>query len=275
MFGYVTIHGETLEPPERQRYQAHYCGLCRVLGGEYGGRGRATLTYDMTFLSVLLGSLYRLEEETGVLRCPANPFRKCEYIETDATRYAADLNLTLAWYKYLDDWNDDGSCTARAKAKLLEAPARHAAGQWPRQEQAIRAAMEELSRMERTGELNPDRPANCFGALMGELFAWREDAHAPLLRQMGAALGRFIYLMDAALDLREDLKKERYNPLAAQICTDFTPLLTVLMGECTSYFEQLPLERDLAVLRNILYSGIWLTYQTKQRKGAKRLEESL
>lgn len=271
MFGYVKIHGETLGEVERQRYQAHYCGLCRRLGKDYGGRGRATLTYDMTFLAILLGSLYREEEGSGTFPCPANPLRKCGYIETAATGYAADLNIVLAWYKCLDDWQDDGSLTARSKARLLEAPACQAGERWPRQEKAIREGLAELSAMERVGELNPDRPAGCFGRLMGELFVREQDEFSPLLWQTGFALGRFIYLTDAALDLREDLKKERYNPLAGQVPADFTPMLTMLMAECTGCFEQLPLERDLAILRNILYSGVWVTYQTKiqSRKGAK------
>lgn len=269
MFGHVTVHRDSLEDADRARYQSHYCGLCRRLGAEYGARGRATLTYDMTFLSLLLGSLYREEEESGVLRCPANPLRKCSYVETPATRYAADLNLILARYKYLDDWRDDGSQRAGFRARLLEAPARRAAESRPWQERAIRDGIAQLTEWERKGELNPDKPAGCFGALMGELFVRQEDAHAPLLRQMGAALGRFVYLADAALDLREDLRQERYNPLASQPGADFTPALTMLMGDCTRCFEQLPLERDRSILRNILYAGVWVTYQTKLRKGAK------
>lgn len=269
MFGYVTTHAQTLTEADRQRYQAHYCGLCRVLGRQHGNRGRATLTYDMTFLSILLASLYGEEEQAGELRCPGNPLRSCPYIETRATAYAADLNLILAWYKCLDDWQDDGSPVAEGKARLLEAPAADAGLRLPRQARAIREELALLSELERRGELNPDRPANCFGRLMGELFVREEDEHSPVLREMGAALGRFIYLMDAALDLKDDLKKERYNPLAGQLETDYTPMLTMLMGECTGWFERLPLERDVVILRNILYSGVWLTYQTKTRKGAK------
>lgn len=271
MFGYITIQGDTLSEADKQRYQAYYCGLCHRLGTEFGAAGRATLTYDLTFLSILLHSLYPEPEQTDTFRCPANPLRKCHYLETSATGYAADLNVMLAWYKSLDDWNDEGSLVAKSKAKLLEEPARRAAERWPRQEMALRESLEALSKMERVGELNPDKPANCFGQLMGELFVWREDDYTPILREMGAAMGRFIYLMDAAIDLKGDLKNERYNPLAGQTNTDFTPMLTMLMAECTAQFEQLPLEQDVTILRNILYAGAWVTYQTKRgRNGVEK-----
>ena len=35
-------------------YQAYYCGLCRSLKERYGKRGQITLSYDMTFLALLL-----------------------------------------------------------------------------------------------------------------------------------------------------------------------------------------------------------------------------
>jgi hypothetical protein len=78
---------------------------------------------------------------------------------------------------------------------------------------------------------------------------------------MGAALGRFIYLLDASNDLRADIKKQRYNPLVAQTQRDFTPLLTMMMAECTAAFDKLPITRDSGVLRNVLYSGVWQSYR--------------
>ena len=61
MFGYVTVDKPELKVKEFYQYKAYYCGLCRTLNEEYGFRGRMTLTYDMTFLVVLLTSLYESE----------------------------------------------------------------------------------------------------------------------------------------------------------------------------------------------------------------------
>lgn len=264
MFGYVTVNPETLQEEEQKRYQAVYCGLCRQLDNEYGGMGRATLTYDMTFLAMLLSSLYQQDETTGDQRCPVHPMHRRAYVISPATEYAADMNLVLAYYKCVDDWNDDHSIVALGKSKLLQKKAVRAEKRWPRQCEAITGCLGLLSQMEKENELNPDRPANCFGSLMGELFVWQEDQYAASLRRTGAALGRFIYLMDAVNDLGADIKKKRYNPLVAQPDTGFIPMLTMLIGECTEEFEKLPLQRDLRILRNILYSGIWIKLKIKR-----------
>ena len=67
MFGYIVTNSTTLSKEERDRYSKYYCGLCYQLAIRYGSIGQATLTYDMTFLAVLLSSLYELEETRKVL----------------------------------------------------------------------------------------------------------------------------------------------------------------------------------------------------------------
>ena len=65
MFGFVVANQQALSPEELQRYRAVYCGLCRALGSRHGATARLTLTYDMTFLILLLNSLYEPEETCG------------------------------------------------------------------------------------------------------------------------------------------------------------------------------------------------------------------
>ena len=95
---------------------------------------------------------------------------------------------------------------------------------------------------------------------------------------MGAALGRFIYLMDAYDDLPRDLKKGSYNPLKPiadtpdyeDRCLD---ALTMHIAECTEVFEMLPILRDAGLMRNILYSGVWTKYayiQSRKEKGKQK-----
>lgn len=267
MFGYITADSTKLSQAEKERYKEYYCGLCHQLGARYGFAGRASLSCDMTFLALLLSSLYDLPEECGTLHCTANPLKWRPYTQTEATAYAADMNVILAYYQALDDWNDDRNLAARKKSKALEGFLPGIRASHPRQCAAIDACLKRLGEMERAGELNPDLPANCFGDLMGEIVVWREDTCAPALYRLGASLGRFVYLMDAVNDLRADIKKQRYNPLVAQMEADYTPMLTMIMGECTSEFEKLPLKRDKNILGNHLYSGVWQKYRTRGRRG--------
>ena len=58
MFGYVTVNYKALSKEEQEQYQRYYCGLCRGLEHRYGNISRLTLNNDMTFLLILLSSLY-------------------------------------------------------------------------------------------------------------------------------------------------------------------------------------------------------------------------
>ena len=70
MFGYMTIAQNKLTKEQFARFKQGYCGLCRSLGKRYGQLERLTLSNDMTFLALLLSSLYEPREESGALFCP-------------------------------------------------------------------------------------------------------------------------------------------------------------------------------------------------------------
>ena len=145
---------------------------------------------------------------------------------------------------------------------------------FPANAAAISGCITELSRLEREGCANPDEPANCFGRLMAELLAVHEDRWAGDLRQMGFYLGRFIYLADAAIDYRRDVKHGKYNPFLAMGMEEdwraWEEYLVLAMGRCTAFYEKLPLVQDKDILDNILYSGVWSNFRGR---GAKAREE--
>jgi hypothetical protein len=179
------------------------------------------------------------------------------------------MNITLSYYQALDDWNDDKNTGAKNRSEALAQYLPAIRERWKRQCKVIGERLKELGEMERANELNPDLPMNCFGELLGEIFVWRgDDAYSVPLKAMGAALGRFIYLLDACNDLKADIKKQRYNPLVAQRSQDFTPLLTMMMAECTAAFDTLPINRDGGILRNVLYSGVWQNYRKRKTEKA-------
>jgi hypothetical protein len=239
----------------------------------------------MTFLSILLSSLYNLGEQQENCVCTVRPIpHPC--IGNEVVSYCADMNLILAYYQALDDWKDDKKKRAKQKSDALAKYLPEINKKWPRQCRVIAEKLKDLSEMEKANELNPDLPMNCFGELLGELFLWPpgiaacnanpSGAAAPgsgfpeytaPLKAMGAALGRFIYLLDACNDLKRDIKKQRYNPLVAQGGGDFTPLLTMMMAECTRAFDELPVNRDSGILRNVLYSGVWQSYRHPPHDG--------
>lgn len=272
MFGYVAANGAELDKAQKKRYGAVYCGICRRIRDDGSNLARMGLSYDMAFLALLLMSLYEPEEQGGKHTCTLHPLRA--YVDNEFIRYAADMNIALGYYNCMDDYRDEGKLTAKMAAALLAKPLPRIRQAYPRQCAAIEKCIDTLSRLERENCQNPDECAGCFGQLMGEILVYREDRWAPELRQLGMALGRFIYLADAAVDYRHDRKKKQYNPFLAMGMTEdwkaWEQYLVLAMGRCTAYYERLPLVQDKKLLDNILYSGIWLEYRRRQGRKATR-----
>ena len=112
MFGYLCASHKELSDAQKQRYCAVYCGICRRIRAQSRQLARLTLQYDMAFLALLLMSLYEPEEQSGGSACSLHPIKKRPWVDNEYIRYCADLNVALAYYKCLDDWNDDRSLTA-------------------------------------------------------------------------------------------------------------------------------------------------------------------
>lgn len=271
MFGYVSPVLDALTDAQRVRYRAYYCGLCRTLEERYGNVGRLTLSNDMTFLLILLTSLYEPTEVSGAKRCLPHPIHEGAYVQNEFSGYCADMNIALAYHKGLDDWQDDRSLAGKAQAKLLEKAYRQVEARYPEKCEAIEACLKAIGCLESEGAALPDAPANLTARMLGMIFRAKEDLWADTMWEIGEGLGRFIYLMDAYDDLPADLKRKRYNPLkeyAQQedyegFCKDS---LTLLIAEATQAFETLPLVEDIEILRNILYSGVWMRYEARKRK---------
>ena len=279
MFGYVVVNRETLSPENEARFRAYYCGLCKALRKRYGLNGALTLSNDMTFLSIVLSSLYEPEEQTGREICLNHPFKKHDWILSEAADYAADMNIMLAYHLCMDAWRDEKKALSLAEAGLIKKGYEKVVKLYPEKCEFVGDMIRALSDIEAKGpDGDIDRPTNLTGELIGEIFAYKDDEWKKPLTRMGAALGRFIYIMDAYDDLPRDLKKKCYNPLKpiAHVedfedrCLD---MLTMHIAECTAEFEDLPIIKDAGIIRNILYSGVWSKYayiQSRKEKDKKK-----
>lgn len=270
MFGYVTASVKELTKEQSQRYNQVYCGICRQIRERSSSLSRLGLSYDMAFLALLLMSLYEPEETTGDRACALHPCRPKGWIDNEYIRYAADMNVALAYYNASDDWQDDKKLSAKVMSQVFGKNFPAISQRYPRQCQTIAQCIHQLNRLEGENCSNPDEPANCFGKLMAELLAYQEDLWADTLRQMGMALGRFVYLGDAARDYRRDKRNHKYNPYIAMGMEEdwqrWQEYLVLAMGKCTHEFEKLPLVQDKAILDNILYSGVWVNFQKAEKE---------
>lgn len=280
MFGYININQKELTEESKSAYQAYYCGLCQKLKSSCGTKGQMLLNYDMTFMIVLLTGLYELEHEERQFTCPLHPTKKRTSWINQATGYASDMNVILAYQNFEDDWKDDRAYTKKAFVKMLQKDYNRISAKYPRQVQAIEDYMRNLEVAEQANEGNIDVIAGLTGEMLGEVFAWKGDEWSEELRCLGFYMGKFIYLMDAYEDVEKDRKKNEYNPLGIMIeesGEDFETfcrlLLTSMMSECAKSFERLPILLHADILRNVLYSGVWSKYEYLLIKKKKNQEK--
>lgn len=266
MFGYIAINKSEMKFKDYDMYHSYYCGLCRRLKENYGKRGQMTLSYDMTFLIILLTGLYEPETLTETTACIAHPFEKHTARINPYTDYAAAMNLLLTYYKCKDDWNDEHHRKGYLAAKALESPMQAVREQYPDKVRRISGTLQKLSYYEKQNETDLDKMAGFSGDIMAEIFAYQKDEWEVPLRKIGFFLGKFIYLIDAYEDVEKDIKSGSYNPLKKAFETDddfaesCRQLLTLMMAECSREFERLPVLLHADILRNILYSGVWCRY---------------
>ena len=276
MFGYVEANKPESKMREFVRYKGFYCGLCRRLKKQHGRLGQMTLTYDMTFLVILLTSLYEPACKEEKRRCMIHPAKKQYMLYNEITDYAADLNILLTHDHWKDDWEDEKKIVAWFGMKAFAGKKKKIQAKYPRQAEMVEKALGRLSQLETENCSDIDTIARPFGELMAEMFVWKEDAFQNILRSIGFYLGKFIYIMDAWMDREEDEKKSCYNPFLVDSNRNFTDerIRQVLDGTlrmAIAEFEKLRCQQDLSILRNIRDEGVWTTSERKQNNDERSI----
>lgn len=277
MFGYIAVNKAEMKFREYDVYRSYYCGLCKSLKEREGNLSRLVLSYDMTFVYMLLTGLYEPETACSAERCMVHPLEKHKMCRNEFADYAADMSVLLTCYKYKDDWVDDRKFSAKCMMALFSRKNSEVVRRYPQKAARIAEAMEQLAKGEAENSSDLDKMAGLFGSIMAEILVYREDEWEPVLSKMGFYLGKFIYILDAYEDMEEDKRKGNYNPLWRLYETpDFEgtcrQILTMMIAECCREFEKLPILENVDILRNILYSGVWVKVEEIKKKRAGKDE---
>ena len=276
MLGVMTIRKPEMKFREFDQYRGYYCGLCRAIGKRCGSVCRLALSFEMTLLALLHTSLYEPETSAAMHRCVLHPIKKRLMLSNEAIDYCADLSALISYYDLRDGWEDEKRVDKLAESELIRKAARRAGERLPRQREAVEKYVSALHEIEKRKEQNLDAAANLTGDMLAELYVMREDVYARDLRELGYYLGKFIYLCDCYEDIERDVKKGSYNPLIERsksetFDADCEQMLSDMMARAAMAFERLPLIEDAEIMRNILYSGIWLRFEhASERRKAKK-----
>ena len=288
MFGYVLPPMELLPEEERRRFRSVYCGLCRCLGQRCGQGARMILNYDFTYLAILLSGGEAGEEREG--RCLPHPVRARPYLApTPAMELAADESVILAYWQLRDGVADSRGAKRekyRLAAAALQGGYERAAAARPGFDEAVRRQLGELSRFEAERCDSLDAPADAFAQLLSAAAEEAgEERERRVLRQLLYHLGRWVYLVDAADDLKKDVKSGSYNPLVYRFhaeggtltADDKAALAATLdssVRAMAAAFELADFGPWRAIIESVLYEGLYAVgaavLNGTFRKGLKR-----
>ena len=209
MFGYVIVNKGDLTFREFDVYHSYYCGLCKTLKEKYGVLGQLALNYDMTFLVMLLSSLYEPQTDYTREGCVTHLFMKQGISKNEITQFGADMTILLTAYKCEDDWQDEKKLSRKLYESALHGRMSKVKEKYRDKAEIIEVCFANLHRLEQENCDKPDKMAAIFGKVMEELFVYREDEWEETLRSMGFYLGKYIYLLDAYEDLEKDKKQKK------------------------------------------------------------------
>lgn len=275
MFGYVRINKMDLTFREFDYYKGYYCGLCKYLKENHGEVSRLSLNYDITFLILLLTSVYRPKSTLTKEVCIANPIKKKNRIVNEVTEYAASMNVLLTYYKLEDNLHDDKGVKDIIAYNLYKGKLKKAYEKYPKKADYIKSQLEELQKLESENSTNIDKVSNTFGNLMGEIFAYKEDDFEGKLRSIGFNIGKYIYILDAYEDLDKDIKKGRYNPFIEyidkkeELIKKVDKLISISLGYLSQSIDELHIKTNVGIIDNIIYSGVYLRYKNILNKGCE------
>ena len=309
MLGYVKIDKGELRVREYEVYTGYYCGICKSIGKRYGQLPRMALSYDAAFLAVLLASLSDDADAPVQEHCVAHPFvQKKTVIRNRAVDYAGDVMLILAWYKLADDVRDDGKVYAKATMKLLKRIFRKLRRRYPALCDGLETHLAGLSALENERCANMDMVAEEFSKIMELIFtagfdhlyaegestqdaegcAQSADSESrggevpdlfgipddprQLFAGIGYHMGKWIYLIDAADDIEENIASGTYNPLLYRFSYDAgteTPEefrlriepelrfnLYQYLAVLSEHVNSLDIRKNKGIIDNVVYLGL-------------------
>ena len=277
MFGYVRYDLPNLYIKDFELYRAMYCGLCKGIAHSCGQMARIGLTYDMTFLSVLLHNLAGIDVKIEKQNCFEHTIKKQPIAVTDElTDELGALNTVLLYYKLTDDIEDGDK--GRGKRLWFKRGFKRAKRGYPELVSLVKGYMKAQQAAEKGKCDSLDRAADPTAELMQRLSRhFLKDKATPHTDGLFYALGKWIYLIDALDDYDKDRKKRRYNPFVLAYGSESKEaLIKEHGGDIAFLFDTLfyGLREDLANIHfyfnrdltdNVLLRGIPLETQRVMR----------
>ncbi len=212
MFGYIRVDTPYLYIKDDNLYRAMYCGVCKGIAEVCGHTARMGLSYDVTFLSVVLHNILGEDVKIEKQHCLTHCIRARQMAEVDElTRKLGALNTVLVYYKYTDDIQDGDK--GRGKRLWFKKGFRRAAAKYPEIVKIVGDNLACQETLEKANVASVDRAADATALMLSEFSTYvLGDKATEYTQRLFYAVGKWIYLIDGLDDYDKDKKKGAYNP---------------------------------------------------------------
>ncbi len=271
MFGYIKTNRPELKVRDDEIYKAVYCTLCRAIGKRCGLIGRMFLSYDVTFMLIVLTALRQECSPFVKMRCPFNPAKKCRRFKeiTSDTAFCADISVLLTYHKIRDNIRDSSffkGILFRILLLIMIPSYKRAKKNAPESAVIIMNYMDSQLNTEKNDDVTLDSAADPTGRMLGDIFTL--GAALPDMKnetyRIGYLTGRWIYLSDAADDIEKDIKSNNFNPFVKCRITDKNAVqneLFMTAGQLSEAFSKLKIYKFKNIIDNIINDGLYIQTQ--------------
>ena len=273
MLGYVKPDRAELRIREYELYRGIYCSLCNALGRNYSPAARLLLSYDFTLAAMIRLASAQSSCDFEIKHCPFNPAKKCSFCKRESELdYCAHIIIIITYYKLIDNIKDRGFFKKLAALLLLPVISlmhKKAAKKAPDAERIIAESMKNQADIEKSENCSLDEAAHNSAFATGKILsAGFEGETAEKLDSLGYLLGRFVYIIDAADDLEDDIKKKNFNPFMGEFpsldsdeskkafAQRAEKALNLTQGRLLEIKDTLEFRRFGAIIDNILSGGL-------------------
>ena len=265
MFGYVIIDKPNILIKDYQTYRSYYCGLCKSIGKTNGQLMRFTLNYDIVLLALLTYNYEKCEPIFKKGRCPIHYIKKIEYVEhTPIFEKVCDVSAILGYYKVYDDVIDENK---HKGLKALVSPYyKKASKRLHAFDKCVKEGYEKLREAEKK-QSDVELLSDIFGRILMASADSVTDKCDNNLRELLFYIGKWIYIIDAFDDIKEDFEKKNFNPFLRDVkCLDDTffdemelkvrGLLYGCIDKITASYNRMDICVSEGALSNIIYLGL-------------------
>lgn len=290
MLGYVKAFKPEMKIKDYELYRGIYCSLCRALGRNYSPIAQLFLSYDFAFAAVLRLAAISGGCSFSKKRCPYNPAKKCMICSSkEELDFCSHALVITVYYKVIDNLHDAGfksklfACLLYPIVWLMHKKAARLASDI---DKIIGESMVRQAEIEKKSDVCLDEAAHASADALGMVFALGFEGELKnSLYTLGYMVGRYVYILDAADDLEDDLKSGSFNPFKAEykdikdekIRKEFAGrvrgMLNLTQSSALDALDSLEKKRFGDILENIIFDGLTFSGEQMLKKYLPETEE--